>query len=108
MNGELKCHNSENIIIAIASIILQSYICEYAISVFQFLSISVHQNKHVHKRKCSVAGLALSEWNCFFFFFFSEAQRSLKRARVISMIHAVGLSWADQQMEAETNGNSDQ
>lgn len=41
-------------------------------------------------------------------FFLSEAQTSLKKAEVISMIHAVGLSWADQQMEAETNGNSNQ
>ncbi len=40
--------------------------------------------------------------------FLSEAQTSLKRAGVISMIHAAGLSWADQQIEAETNGNSDQ
>lgn len=40
--------------------------------------------------------------------FLSEPQTSLKRAGVISMIRAAGLSWADQQMEAETNGNSDQ
>ena len=44
----------------------------------------------------------------FFFFFLRDSNIIKKRAGVISMIHAVGLSWADQQMEAVTNGNSDQ
>lgn len=42
MNGELKCHNSESIIIKIATIVVHSYVCEY-ISIFQFLSITVRQ-----------------------------------------------------------------
>lgn len=86
-----------------------------ALSIFyQFLSITSHQrplklteNKHDvsiwRENAVRLAWLLVSEAG-----FFSEAQTSLKRAGVISMIHAVGLSWADQQMEAETNGNSDQ
>lgn len=113
MNGELKCHNSESIIIKIAAIVVHSYVCEY-ISVLQFLSLSAHQcplkltdNKHnmsiCRENAAWLTWLLVGEAG-----FFSEAQTSLKRAGVISMIHAVGLSWADQQMEAETNGNSDQ
>ena len=107
MSRELKCHNSESIIIKIAAIVVHSHVCEY-VSVSRFLSITAHQRplKLIDDElnmSVWLAWLLVGEAGCF-----SEAQTSLKRAGVISMIHAVGLSWADQQMEAETNGNSDQ
>ncbi len=39
MNGELKCHNSENIIIKIATIVVHSYVCEY----IKYFPISSHR-----------------------------------------------------------------
>lgn len=84
------------------------------LSISQFLGVTAHrrplkliENKHNvsiwRENAARLAWLLVGEAG-----FFSEAQTSLKSAGVISMIHAVGLSWADQQMEAETNGNSDQ
>lgn len=93
MNGEPGCHNSESVIIKIATIVVRSYTS--ADSYLRHRPADHERNVSVWREKG-------------FFFSLSEAQTSWNRAGVISMIHAVGLSWADQQMEAETDGNSDQ
>lgn len=42
MNGELKCHNSESIIIKIAAVVVHSRVCE-CVSASQFLSAVAHR-----------------------------------------------------------------
>lgn len=75
MNGELKCHNSESIIIKIATIVPRSYICEY-VSISPFLGITVCHEKHTVT--CSTAARTISECGGVFF---SETQTSLKKSQ---------------------------
>ena len=50
MNGELKCHNSESIVIEIGAIVVHAYVCAS-----QFLCIAA-EARGKQTGNCSVAG----------------------------------------------------